>query len=87
MNTSYWGAKNNHQNKILKVYCHCVDRLLLYEEMTTIKNKYNVIWLDIDYYIIVQRRDAKKEQTKVYPDGINTCLELYYQHSDYMKIL
>ena len=52
------------------------------EEMTTIKNKYNVIWLDVDYDIIVQRRDAEaKERPIVYPDGINTFLELYQQRS------
>ena len=52
------------------------------EEMATIKNKYNVIWLDVDYDIIVQRRDAEaKERPIVYPDGINTFLELYQQRS------
>ena len=52
------------------------------EEMTALKNKYNVIWLDVDYDVIVSRKEAEaKERPIVYPDGINSFLELYQQRS------
>jgi shikimate kinase len=50
--------------------------------MTTLKNKYNIIWLDVDYDVIVARKTAEaKERPIVYPDGINSFLELYQQRS------
>ena len=57
------------------------------KEMTQLKQKYTIIWLDVDYNIIVQRQNAEsKERPIVYPDGINSFLELYNQrHSLYEK--
>lgn len=53
-----------------------------HEEMTTLKEKYNIIWLDVDYDVIIQRKNAEaRERPIVYPDGIDSFLQLYQQRS------
>ena len=53
-----------------------------HDEMTTLKEKYNIIWLDVDYDVIVNRKNAEaRERPIVYPEGIDSFLQLYQQRS------
>ena len=50
------------------------------EEMNMLKNKYNIIWLDVDFDVITLRKDREaKERPIVYPDGIENFKQLYEQ--------
>ena len=43
------------------------------DEMRALKEKYTIIWLDVDYDVIVKRKEAEsRERPIVYPDGINS---------------
>ena len=56
------------------------------DEMIKLKEKYNIIWLDVDYDVIVNRKNAEaRERPIVYPDGVNSFLELYQQRSELYK--
>ncbi len=53
------------------------------EEMKLLKEKYNVVWLDVDYDVILNRRkNENKERPIVFPDGINSFEELYQQRRE-----
>jgi shikimate kinase len=50
------------------------------EEMENIHNKYEIIWLDADFDIIVKRKNNEGWQRPiVFPEGINSFEELYEQ--------
>lgn len=50
------------------------------KEMNILKDKYDIIWLDVDYSnIIVRKEKEAKERPIVYPNGINSFEELYNQ--------
>jgi len=56
------------------------------EEMKMLKEKYNIIWLDVDFDVIVSRKEKEaKERPIVYPDGINSFEELYNQRRELYK--
>lgn len=56
------------------------------EEMLKLKDKYNIIWLDVDYDVILNRKEHEnKERPIVYPDGINNFNELYNQRKELYK--
>ena len=48
--------------------------------MENIHNKYEIIWLDADFDIIVKRKNNEGwERPIVFPEGINSFEELYEQ--------
>ena len=50
------------------------------EEMENIHKKYEIIWLDADFDIIVKRKNNEGwERPIVFPEGINSFKELYEQ--------
>jgi len=56
------------------------------EEMKILKEKYNIIWLDVDYDVIVRRKENEaKERPIVYPDGIENFRQLYEQRRELYK--
>lgn len=57
----------------------CGGSAVYYEEqMKKLKEKYNVVWLDVDFELIVNRKNKEaRERPIVYPEGINTFEELY----------
>lgn len=56
------------------------------EKMKKLKEKYNIIWLDVDYDVIVKRKENEaKERPIVYPDGITNFKQLYKQRRDLYK--
>lgn len=53
------------------------------DKMKILKEKYNIIWLDVDYDIIVKRKENEaKERPIVYPDGITNFKQLYEQRRE-----
>ena len=53
------------------------------DKMKILKEKYNIIWLDVDYDIIVKRKENEaKERPIVYPDGIANFKQLYEQRRE-----
>lgn len=53
------------------------------DKMKKLKEKYNIIWLDVDYDIILKRKENEaKERPIVYPDGINNFKQLYKQRRE-----
>jgi len=56
------------------------------EEMKMLKEKYNIIWLDVDYDVIVRRKENEGwERPIVYPDGIENFQQLYEQRRELYK--
>ena len=56
------------------------------KEMKLLKEKYNIIWLDVDYDVIVRRKENEaKERPIVYPDGIENFKQLYEQRRELYK--
>jgi len=57
----------------------CGGSAVYYEDqMKKLKEKYNVVWLDVDFELIVNRKNKEAlERPIVYPEGINTFEELY----------
>ena len=54
--------------------------------MKILKEKYNIIWLDVDYDVIVRRKENEaKERPIVYPDGIENFRQLYEQRRELYK--
>ncbi|HIB76445.1 MAG TPA: hypothetical protein EYO58_02255 [Flavobacteriales bacterium] len=50
------------------------------KEMKLLKEKYDIIWLNVDYNVIVSRKKKEaKERPIVYPDGIENFKQLYDQ--------
>ena len=50
------------------------------EEMKMLKDKYEIIWLDVPYDAIEKRKSLEaRERPIVYPDGIETFKQLYDQ--------
>ena len=48
--------------------------------MNMLKDKYDIVWLDVDYDNIINRRNKEaKERPIVYPEGISSFEELYNQ--------
>jgi shikimate kinase len=48
--------------------------------MKKLKEKYNVVWLDVDLELINDRKNKEaRERPIVYPEGINSFEELYNQ--------
>ena len=53
---------------------------IYYPEQMSNLSKYNIIWLDVSYDLIIDRKSREgKERPIVYPDGIITFEELYNQ--------
>ena len=53
---------------------------IYYPEQMGKLSKYNIVWLDVSYNLIIDRKSKEdKERPIVYPDGINTFEELYNQ--------
>ena len=51
-------------------------------EMNILKNKYHIIWLDVDYKVIVDRKEKEgRERPIVFPEGINSFEELYNERA------
>lgn len=51
-------------------------------EMNMLKNKYHIIWLDVDYNVILDRKEKEgRERPIVFPEGINTFEELYNERA------
>ena len=51
-------------------------------EMNILKNKYHIIWLDVDYNVIVDRKEKEgRERPIVFPEGINSFEELYNERA------
>lgn len=51
-------------------------------EMNMLKNKYHIIWLDVDYKVIVDRKEKEgRERPIVFPEGINSFEELYNERA------
>lgn len=77
-------AEKNSLNYDFKGVFSCGGSAVYYpEEMKKLKEKYNVIWLDVDYEVIKNRKALEgKERPIVFPDGINTFEELYYQRKE-----
>lgn len=59
----------------------CGGSAVYYEdEMNMLKEKYNVVWLDVDYDIIINRKNKEgRERPIVFPEGINSFRDLYYE--------
>ena len=58
------------------------------EEMKILNEKYTIVWLDVDFDLIVKRKEAEGwERPIVFPDGINTFKELYEQRRNLYKQL
>ena len=56
------------------------------EEMKMLKEKHNIIWLDVDFDVIVSRKEKEaKERPIVYPDGIENFKQLYDQRRELYK--
>ena len=50
------------------------------EEMNMLKDKYTIIWLNVELDQIIERKSKEaRERPIVYPEGINSFEELYYQ--------
>ena len=57
-------------------------------EMKMLNEKYTIVWLDVDFDLIVKRKEAEGwERPIVFPDGINTFKELYEQRRNLYKVL
>jgi len=53
---------------------------IYYPEQMEKLSKYNIVWLDVSYNLIIDRKSKEdKERPIVYPDGIQTFEELYNQ--------
>ena len=53
---------------------------IYYPEQMKNLSKYNIIWVDVSYDLIKERKSKEgKERPIVYPDGVNTFEELYNQ--------
>ena len=58
------------------------------DEMKMLNEKYTIVWLDVDFDLIVKRKEAEGwERPIVFPDGINTFKELYEQRRNLYKVL
>ena len=58
------------------------------EEMKILNEKYTIVWLDVDFDLIVKRKEAEGwERPIVFADGINTFKELYEQRRNLYKQL
>jgi len=58
------------------------------DEMKQLNEKYTIVWLDVDFDLIVKRKEAEGwERPIVYPDGINSFQELYEQRRNLYKQL
>tara|TARA_B100000424_G_scaffold246830_1_gene218802 strand:- start:437 stop:946 length:510 start_codon:yes stop_codon:yes gene_type:complete len=59
----------------------CGGSAVYYEEqMNKLKEKYNIVWLDVDFDLIVKRKNKEaRERPIVYPEGIQSFEELYNQ--------
>ena len=59
----------------------CGGSAVYYEkEMNMLKDKYDIIWLDVEYSnIIIRKEKEARERPIVYPEGINSFEELYNQ--------
>jgi shikimate kinase len=59
----------------------CGGSAVYYEdEMKMLNDKYDIVWLDVDFNNIINRRNKEaKERPIVYPEGINSFEELYNQ--------
>ena len=58
------------------------------DEMKMLNEKYTIVWLDVDFDLIVKRKEAEGwERPIVFPDGINTYKELYEQRRNLYKVL
>ena len=58
------------------------------DEMKMLNEKYTIVWLDVDFDLIVKRKEAEGwERPIVFPDGINTFKELYEQRRNLYKQL
>lgn len=56
------------------------------DEMKMLREKYNIIWLDVDFDVIVARKEKEaKERPIVYPDGIENFKQLYEQRRELYK--
>ena len=56
------------------------------ETMKKLQEKYNIIWLDVNYDVIVSRKKKEsRERPIVYPDGIETFQQLYNQRKELYK--
>jgi shikimate kinase len=52
------------------------------EEMKMLKENNRIVWLNVPFKIIEERKEAEnKERPVVYPDGITTFQELYEQRA------
>tara|TARA_B100002019_G_C20903054_1_gene419058 strand:- start:12 stop:515 length:504 start_codon:yes stop_codon:yes gene_type:complete len=53
------------------------------KEMKLLKEKYHIIWLDVSYNNIINRKNKEaRERPIVYPEGINSFEELYNQRKE-----
>lgn len=54
--------------------------------MNMLKNKYHIIWLDVDYNIILERKEKEgRERPIVFREGINSFEELYNERDELYK--
>ena len=58
------------------------------DEMKMLNDNYTIVWLDVDFDLIVKRKAAEGwERPIVFPDGINSFKELYEQRRSLYKQL